>query len=171
VLALLDHEGGKGLLRHRNKTAVFERDGDVTCSDSTRIPARFISRGDVNRAFVGFESNKYEVASALARQFPDLASRLPPKRKIWQSEDYRMGIFDAAALGAAYFVRRRSVKLRLPENETGVPVGSNLCRIQYDTIPAECCAYDEHISHATVQVRPRKIYSSGCPNQALRPVP
>jgi len=75
---------------------------------SRRIPLRFISRGDVNRAFVGFESNKYEVASALARQFPDLASRLPPKRKVWQSEDYRMGIFDAAALGVAYFVRRKS---------------------------------------------------------------
>jgi hypothetical protein len=70
---------------------------------SRRIPIRFISRRDVNRAFVGFESNKYEVASVLAKQFPALASRLPPKRKIWQSEDYRMGIFDAAAVGVAYF--------------------------------------------------------------------
>ena len=33
---ILDHEGGKGLLRHRNKTAVFNRDGDVIFSDSTR---------------------------------------------------------------------------------------------------------------------------------------
>jgi len=74
-----------------------------------RIPVRFISRRDVSRAFVGFESNKYEVASALARQFPDLASRLPPKRKIWQSEDYRMGIFDAAAVGVAYFTRRKQM--------------------------------------------------------------
>ena len=71
-----------------------------------KVPVRFKSRGDVNRAFVGFESNKYEVASALAKQFPALASRLPPKRKIWQSEDYRMGIFDAAAVGVAYFTRR-----------------------------------------------------------------
>jgi hypothetical protein len=73
---------------------------------SQRIPVRFISRGDVNRAFVGFESNKYEVALALSKQFPALAPRLPPKRKIWQSEDYRMGIFDAAAVGVAYFTRR-----------------------------------------------------------------
>jgi hypothetical protein len=70
------------------------------------IPITFITRRDVNRAFVGFESNKYEVASVLARQFPALASRLPPKRKIWQNEDYRMGIFDAAAVGVAYFTRR-----------------------------------------------------------------
>jgi hypothetical protein len=78
---------------------------------SRRIPVRCVSRRDVNRAFVGFESNKYQVAAALARQFPDLALRLPPKRKCWQSEDYRMGIFDAAASGVAYFVRREK---RLP---------------------------------------------------------
>jgi hypothetical protein len=72
---------------------------------SRRIPVRRISRREVNRAFVGFERNKYEVASALTQQFPDLASRLPPRRNCWQSEDYRMGIFDAAALGVAYFVR------------------------------------------------------------------
>jgi hypothetical protein len=74
-----------------------------------KIPVGFIPRGEVDRAFVGSESNKYEVASALAKQFPALASRLPPKRKIWQSEDYRMGIFDAAALGVAYFTRRKSI--------------------------------------------------------------
>jgi len=33
---ILDHEGGKGLVRHRNKVAVFNRDGDVIFSDSTR---------------------------------------------------------------------------------------------------------------------------------------
>jgi len=78
---------------------------------SRGIPLRSLSRRDVNRAFVGFESNKYEVASALARQFPDLALRLPPRRKCWQSEDYRMGIFDAAALGVAYFSRAKPTQV------------------------------------------------------------
>ena len=32
----LDHEGGKGLLAHRNKIAVFNRDGDDIFSNSTR---------------------------------------------------------------------------------------------------------------------------------------
>ncbi|SRR6266436_2407255 len=32
----LDHEGGKGLLTHRNKIAVFDRDGDDIFSNSTR---------------------------------------------------------------------------------------------------------------------------------------
>jgi hypothetical protein len=33
---ILDHEGGKGALHRRNKTAVFNHDGDVIFSDSTR---------------------------------------------------------------------------------------------------------------------------------------
>jgi hypothetical protein len=33
---VLDHEGGKGLLAHRNKIAVFNRDGDDIFSNSTR---------------------------------------------------------------------------------------------------------------------------------------
>jgi RNase H-fold protein (predicted Holliday junction resolvase) len=50
---------------------------------------------------------KYDIASALAHEFPALALRLPPKRKPWQSEDSRMSIFDAAALGYTYLARRR----------------------------------------------------------------
>ncbi len=33
---VMDHEGGKGLLRHRNKIAVFNHTGDDIFSDSTR---------------------------------------------------------------------------------------------------------------------------------------
>jgi hypothetical protein len=33
---ILDHEGGKGLVRRRNKIAVFNREGDSIFSDSTR---------------------------------------------------------------------------------------------------------------------------------------
>jgi len=44
---------------------------------------------------------KYEIASLLAKCFPVLHWELPPKRKIWDSEDYRMSIFDAAALAVS----------------------------------------------------------------------
>jgi hypothetical protein len=53
--------------------------------------------------------NKYHIARAVAKRFPDLAAKLPRKRKIWEKEHYRMRIFDAAAVGVAYFMRRRSV--------------------------------------------------------------
>lgn len=42
---------------------------------------------------------KHEMAAALAEEFPDeLASRLPPKRKPWKSEDARMDVFEAVGL-------------------------------------------------------------------------
>jgi hypothetical protein len=64
---------------------------------------KFVPPGAVKQAFAGHERNKYEIASVLAAQFPELSWKLPHKRKPWESEDYRMSIFDAAALGITYF--------------------------------------------------------------------
>jgi hypothetical protein len=45
------------------------------------------------------DGTKQEMAELMASRFPDeLASRLPPKRKPWKSEDPRMDIFEAVAL-------------------------------------------------------------------------
>jgi hypothetical protein len=81
------------------------------------IPVRWVTRRMVKRAFAGHDRNKDEIAAVLGERFPELASRIPPRRKIWMSEDYRMWIFDAAALGVAYFDRaaRRSSPVP-PEN-------------------------------------------------------
>jgi len=55
------------------------------------------------------QGTKQEMAEMLAIQFPDeLASRLPKKRKPWESEDGRMDIFDAVAL--ALVLRLKAVK-------------------------------------------------------------
>ena len=75
----------------------------VRQADLRRIPVRLLPRSVVGNAFAGDDRNKYTIASALAQRFPELAAKLPPKRKIWQSEDYRMSVFDAAAVGVAYF--------------------------------------------------------------------
>jgi hypothetical protein len=60
--------------------------------------------GDVRQFFAEHDChNKHEIASRLASWFEELAWKLPPKRKPWQSEDHNMTIFDAAA-GAIAFV-------------------------------------------------------------------
>ncbi len=46
----------------------------------------------------GERLTKYEIARRVAERFPVLRRALPPKRQIWESEHYRMSIFDAAAL-------------------------------------------------------------------------
>jgi hypothetical protein len=47
--------------------------------------------------------NKHEMADFLAQLFPQLAWRVPPARRLWQSERRRMAIFDAVAYGITYF--------------------------------------------------------------------
>ncbi len=68
-----------------------------------KVSVRLLSDEMLARAFAGTNDNKQQIASRITEQFPELLSILPPKRKLWQSEDYRMSIFDAAAVGIAYF--------------------------------------------------------------------
>ena len=47
-------------------------------------------------------ATKYSIAKWLAEAFPVLQPKLPPPRKLWESEDERMSIFDALALAVTY---------------------------------------------------------------------
>ena len=71
-----------------------------------RIPVYFISRAEVHEAFSMFRGNtKEQIAEVLVGIFPELVSRLPPKRKKWQPEDRGMIVFDAVANGFAHWQR------------------------------------------------------------------
>lgn len=66
-----------------------------------RMPLRRFSRAQVFRYFN--VRTKFELALVIAHALPQLAPRLPPKRKPWMSEDARQSLFDAAALGLMAF--------------------------------------------------------------------
>ena len=68
-------------------------------AEARRVGVRLLSPRAIQKAF-GSQKRvaRYEIASALTERFPELNWLLPPKRKCWESEDYRMSIFDAAAL-------------------------------------------------------------------------
>ena len=46
---------------------------------------------------------RFEIAQAISGQVHAFGHRLPPVRKIWQSEDPRMSLFDAAALAMTHY--------------------------------------------------------------------
>lgn len=46
---------------------------------------------------------RFEIAQAIATYVPAFAYRLPKVRKLWQSEDRRLALFDAAALALTHF--------------------------------------------------------------------
>lgn len=75
----------------------------VSLAKRHKIKVKLLTRAKVRGVFFADgEGTKDALAALLAERFPEeLKSRLPPKRRPWMSEDYRMGIFDAVALGLA----------------------------------------------------------------------
>jgi hypothetical protein len=71
---------------------------------SRGIPVYAYSRDQVRSAFEYLGCvNKQGLAEVIAKHIPAFERYVPPPRKPWMSEDARMGIFDAAALGLMFF--------------------------------------------------------------------
>ena len=75
----------------------------VELAKQNSIRVKLLTRAKVRGAFFADgEGTKEALAALLAERFPEeLAHRLPPKRRLWNSEAHAMGIFDAVALGLA----------------------------------------------------------------------
>jgi hypothetical protein len=48
-------------------------------------------------------TTRYEIAQAIASQIAAFGHQLPPLRKLWMSEDVRMGLFDAVSLVMTFY--------------------------------------------------------------------
>jgi hypothetical protein len=97
VLALHDVKA-EGTRRDPRIKALHRR--VVALGKKHKIKVVKISGIELRTALLGNpKGTKHEMAELLAKQFPDeLASRLPPKRRFYDSEDARMDIFDAGGL-------------------------------------------------------------------------
>jgi hypothetical protein len=63
-----------------------------------------VTRTDIRQAFAHLRSpTRYAIAETIAQRIPIFAPLFPPVRKIWNGENRRMGLFDAAALAMTYF--------------------------------------------------------------------
>jgi Holliday junction resolvasome RuvABC endonuclease subunit len=78
-----------------------------------KLKVTLLSGSMLREALLGdAKGTKHEMAEMLAKHFPDeLASRLPPKRRPWTSEDGRMDVFDAMALAVAFRRREKMANL------------------------------------------------------------
>jgi hypothetical protein len=73
-------------------------------AEARSIPIYLIDQDAIQTTFSRFEcETREDIAAALASIFPELLRSLPPKRKPWKAEHPRMSIFDAVALGVAYW--------------------------------------------------------------------
>lgn len=74
-----------------------------------KLKTRLLTREQVLRECItgDQEHTKHGLAACLAVRYPEeLGDRLPPKRRPWKSEDYRMDIFEAVALALACRLRQ-----------------------------------------------------------------
>ena len=81
----------------------------VALAKSLNLKVALFSREQVMHMFFAQgEGTKHARAQIIAARFSEeLASRLPPKRRPWMSEDYRMDIFDAVALSLAFRLKKK----------------------------------------------------------------
>ena len=101
-MIVLEDYAGKGSRRCQRIQWLINDISQLAAKQKTRV--RSFSRAKVKQTFgESGASNKYEIAIAIAKRFPELTTRLPRFRKPWMSEDYRMSIFDAVALAVTSF--------------------------------------------------------------------
>jgi len=116
VLEDCARKGSRRCLRVRNLIQAIR-----VLAANRRIPTRCFSRLRVRQVFSEQEAwTKHQIATAIARQLPELGPHLPAFRKPWMSEDERMAIFDAVALALTYY-RLANLRRILPSAQ-GLPL-------------------------------------------------
>ncbi|MBV1699522.1 MAG: hypothetical protein KGQ47_14380 [Hyphomicrobiales bacterium] len=97
------------ILRSPGDKACFRRLRKLTTeveglANRLAIPAQKVSRDQINDAFSFLMPlSRYMIVEAIARNLPAFEQYVPLRRKIWQSEDRRMGLFDAAAMVLTFY--------------------------------------------------------------------
>jgi Holliday junction resolvasome RuvABC endonuclease subunit len=68
------------------------------------IDVAIYARGEVQACFANVGARtRQEIAEAVARHIDAFRHKLPTKRRAWESEDRRMAMFAAAALGLTHY--------------------------------------------------------------------
>lgn len=93
----------KGSLKRRRGQLFFDVVKDI--AEDREIHLNELSKAEIQALSHSERQAKWDVALAMSLSFPEIARRLPPRRKPWQSEDDRIGLFLAVAAGVAAWKR------------------------------------------------------------------
>lgn len=101
VLVLEDCAGDKSRRCKRVQKLIAKTE---EFSISQKIQVVKYSRNRIQEVFSMFHAKtKYQISRKICEWLPEFSPRIPPKRKVWMSEDPRMSIFDAASLVLTYY--------------------------------------------------------------------
>jgi len=101
-VVVVEDYSGRGSRRCKRIQELITR--VIKLGSEKKVRIRDFSPVSVRKAFSESDSfTKHQIATAIAQRLPELAPRLPPFRKCWMSEDYRMSIFDAVSFALTFF--------------------------------------------------------------------
>lgn len=108
VIVLEDYGESRRAVRIRNLGQEI-----IALAKTHKVKAVLFPRAQVQQVFFGDgKGTKHMMAEIMAQKFPEeLGERLPSKRKSWESEDYRMGIFGALALALTLVTQGQSIEV------------------------------------------------------------
>jgi hypothetical protein len=102
---VLQDMAGRATQRGRRIRELNEAIGVL--AETQGIPIFAYSRAQMLSCFEYLGSpTKDRIAEVIAKHVPTFERYLPPIRKIWKSEDSRMGLFDAAALALTFYQKQ-----------------------------------------------------------------
>jgi hypothetical protein len=80
----------------------------IDLATTHKITVRQFGRSEIKAAFATRPaSTRYEIAQAISRELPDLEPWLPRPKKLWESENRNLSIFDAASLALTFYDIRK----------------------------------------------------------------
>jgi hypothetical protein len=99
---LLEDHAGEGSRRSPRVEILIDEIAALATRNGVAVER--YSRDQIKECFAEFgAATKYEIAWAISEALPEFPPQLPPERKIWLPEDYRMSIFDAVSLIFTHF--------------------------------------------------------------------
>lgn len=80
----------------------------VKLAGASGVKVKLYARDQVMKTFISDgDGTKHALAEIIAKKFSEqLGPHLPPKRKPWNSENYQMSVFDAAALALVFRMKK-----------------------------------------------------------------
>lgn len=101
IVILLDPDGNASRVGKRTKNLI----GDLAAyAESEKLQVFKYSREQIRDVFEQFGVNtKYGISKLLLTEFTELEPKRPREKKLWESQDRNMAIFDALSLALSWF--------------------------------------------------------------------
>lgn len=100
IVILLDPDGKTSRTRKRTKNLIKDL---VVYAESEKLQVFKYSREQIRSVFELFgAATRYEITKLLLTEFTELEPKRPKEKKLWESEDRNMAIFDALSLALTW---------------------------------------------------------------------